>query len=134
MTEQHLPPAPDELAELLGPAGELWTELAGAIRTSYPPVTERWVYGGREYGWSCRLERGRKGILYMTPDAGHFRVGLALSDSAREAALSGDLPASIREALAGATKAMEGWPVRMQVRIAGDVALALRLASIKLSG
>jgi hypothetical protein len=133
VTEQHLPPTSDELAELLGPAGDLWTELAAAIRTSHPPVTERWVYGGRKYGWSCRLERGKKGILYMTPDAGHFRVGLALPDSAREAVLSGDLPDPIREALAGATKAMEGWPVRMQVRTADDVVVALRLAAIKLS-
>jgi hypothetical protein len=96
-------------------------------------MTERWVYGGRKYGWSCRLERGNKGILYMTPDAGHFRVGLALTDAAREAALAGDLAAPIREELTVATRAMEGWPVRMPVRTAGDVAVALKLAEIKLA-
>lgn len=96
-------------------------------------MTERWVYGGHKYGWSCRLERGKKGILYMTPDAGHFRVGLALPDSAREAVLASDLPVQIREALAAAAKAVEGWPVRMPVRTAGDVAVALKMAQIKLS-
>jgi hypothetical protein len=128
------PPAAPDLVELLGPASDLWAKLQQSIKNGYPPVTERWVYGGAKYGWSCRLERGKKGILYMTPDAGHFRVGLALPDAAREAALAGDLPAQIREELAAATKAMEGWPVRMSVRTADDVAVALKVAEIKLAG
>lgn len=132
--DKPAPPTAADLAELLGPASGLWTALQQTIRTRYAPVTERWVYGGRKYGWSCRLERGKKGILYMTPDAGHFRVGLALPDAAREAALAGDLPAPIRDELSAATKAMEGWPVRLVVRKAADVAVAIKLAEIKLSG
>jgi len=116
---------------VLGPAGELWTVLQDRIRSGYAPVTARWVYGGSRYGWSCRLERHKKGILYMTPDAGHFRVGLAMSDAAREAALASALPAEIREALAEAARAMEGWPVRTTVRTADDVAAVLALADIK---
>lgn len=132
MAERPAAPTPADLAGLLGPANGLWVELLNAVRAGFDPVSERWVYGGRKYGWSCRLERGKKGILYMTPDAGHFRVGLALSDAAREAALADDLPAHIREGLAAATKAIEGWPVRMPVHTAADVAIALKLAEIKL--
>jgi hypothetical protein len=132
MAERPAAPTPADLAVLLGPAHGLWVELQKAIRAGFEPVSERWVYGGRKYGWSCRLERGKKGILYMTPDAGHFRVGLALSDAAREAALASDLPAHVREGLAAATKAIEGWPVRMPVHTASDVAIALELAEIKL--
>lgn len=127
------PPGDSDLAELLGPASRLWTELRDAICAGFPPVTERWVYGGAKYGWSCRLERGKKGILYMTPAAGHFRVGLALADGGRDAALAADLPAEIHDALSSATKAMEGWPVRLPVRTPADVAIALKLAEIKLS-
>ncbi|MGD0018283.1 MAG: DUF3788 family protein [Candidatus Limnocylindrales bacterium] len=130
--DRPAPPTAADLAELLGPAGDLWTELQQAATTRCAPVTERWVYGGRKYGWSCRLERGKKG-LYMTPDADHFRLGLALPDAAREAALAGDLPPAIRDELAGATRAMEGWPVRVSVRTAADLAVALKLAEIKLS-
>ena len=126
------PPTADELSALLGPAGAFWVELRAAVDASCGPLTERWVYGGRKYGWSCRLERGKKG-LYMTPDAGHFRVGVALSDAARETALAADLPAGIREDIAGAAKAMEGWPVRLPVRTAGDLAVVLKLAEIKFS-
>ena len=133
MGVKPLPPDAAELDRMLGPAAGLWTQLQDTIRTAYPPATERWVYGGSKYGWSCRLERGKKGILYMTPDAGHFRVGLAISDAAREAVLAADLPAQIRESLATATKAIEGWPVRMPIRSAEDVAVALRLAAIKLA-
>lgn len=132
MAERPAAPTAADLAGLLGPANRLWAELQKAIQAGFEPVSERWVYGGRKYGWSCRLERGKQGILYMTPDAGHFRVGLALSDAAREAALADDLPAHIHDGLAAATKAIEGWPVRMPVHTAADVAIALRLAEIKL--
>jgi Protein of unknown function (DUF3788) len=131
--DKPAPPTPDELTELLGSGIDLWADLQDTVRAGRAPVTERWVYGGRKYGWSCRLERGNKGILYMTPDTGYFRVGLALPDAAREAVLASDLPTGLREALAAATKAIEGWPVRMPVRTADDVAVALRLVEIKLS-
>jgi len=106
-TNRPAPPSAADFLDLLGPASALWSELQEAIRGVCPAMTERWVYGGRKYGWSCRLERGNKGILYMTPDAGHFRVGLALTDAAREAAFASELPASIREELTVATRAME---------------------------
>lgn len=132
-TNRPASPSAEDFLDLLGPASALWSELQEAIRAECPAMTERWVYGGRKYGWSCRLERGNKGILYMTPDAGHFRVGLALTDAAREAALASELPAPIREELTVATRAMEGWPVRMPVRTAADVAVALKLAELKLA-
>lgn len=132
-SDKLAPPTREELTGLLGPGIGLWADLQEAVRAGRAPVTERWVYGGRKYGWSCRLERGKQGILYMTPDAGYFRVGLALSDAARAVILTSDLPTGLREALASATKAIEGWPVRMPVRTADDVAVALRLVEIKLS-
>ena len=127
------PPSESDLAELLGPAYQLWTELRDAIRAGFAPATERWVNGGAKYGWSCRLERGKKGILYMIPAAGHFRVGVALPDAGRDAALAADLPAEIHAALASATKAIEGWPVRLPVRTPADISVVLKLAEIKLS-
>jgi hypothetical protein len=131
--EKPAPPTSEELAALLGSAIGLWSGLHEAVRAANAPVTERWVYGGRKYGWSCRLEQGKKGVLYMTPDAGHFRIGMALSDSDREAVLASEVPIDVREALAATTKAMEGWPVRMAVRTADDVAVVLELVEIKLS-
>jgi hypothetical protein len=125
------PPKASELPDLLGPAYPLWTELHETILATFAPATERWVYAGRKYGWSCRLERGKKGILYMWLDAGYLRVGMALSDAAREAVLASDLPATLRDELAAATRAMEGWPLRMAVRSADDVAIVLKLAGLK---
>jgi hypothetical protein len=127
------PPVSDELAVQLGAARELWIRLRDQILAGNPRVSERWVYGGRKYGWSCRLEQGRKGILYLIPDAGHFRVGLALSDAARLAVLASSLPAELIESVEAAPKAVEGWPVRMAVRNAADLEVALRLVEIKLA-
>ena len=72
--------------------------------------------------------------MYMTPDEDHFRVGVALPDAGRDAALAAlDLPVELREELATATRATEGWPVRLEVRTGADMALALKLAEIKLA-
>jgi hypothetical protein len=126
------PPTTVELAERLGPAGPLWLELRDAIGVRCGPLTERWVYGGRKYGWSCRLERGKTGF-YLIPDTGHFRVGLALSDTARAAALDADLPPAIHDELAAAVRVMEGWPVRLSVRTASDLESALLVTELKFS-
>jgi len=134
MAARSEPPGAAELAEKLASAGSLWSRLQAEIREAYAPVTERSVYGGSRYGWSCRLEQGKKGILYMTPDVEHFRVVMALNDTAREAVLAGGVPSEIRDALASAAKAIEGWPVRMPVWTADDVAIVLKLAEIKLAG
>ena len=128
---EQAPPSAEELAQLLGPAGGLWTSLRERILSA--GGSERWVYGGRKYGWSCRFERGRRGILYLTAASGHFRVGLALSDGGRAAVLSSDLPDALRRELAAAAKAMEGWPIRMAVSTEADLEVVFRLADIKLS-
>ena len=54
-------------------------------------------------------------------------------NAAREAALGSDLPTAIQQGLAAATKAIEGWPVRLAVRNADDLALVLKLAKIELT-
>jgi hypothetical protein len=132
-TARPAPPTPDDLAGQLGPAAGLWILLRDRILSRDPRITERWVYGGLKYGWSCRLEQGRKGVLYLIPDGGYFRIGLALSDDGRAAVMAGDLPTTVREELAAATRTMEGWPVRLPVRTSSDLDVALRLAEIKLA-
>jgi len=127
------PPTNEELSDMLGRAFELWNLLRANVRVGSDRMSERWVYGGRKYGWSCRLERGRTGIIYMTPSEGQFRVGLALSDAAREAALASDLPEQLRSALAEAVRAVEGWPVRFPVHTVGDVSVALAVVELKLA-
>ena len=107
--EKPAPPNLDQLTDLLGPGIGLWAGLQEAVRAAHVQVTERWVYGGRKYGWSCRLERGKHGIIYMAPDAGYFRVGLALPDAARDAGL----PATCRP------ESEMRWPARRRRSKAG---------------
>ena len=131
MSERQPHPEDADLAERLGSVGGLWMGLRAELSDRYA-LTERWVYGGAKYGWSCRMERGKNG-LYLIPDDGLFRVGLALADASRHKALAGDLPPEIHAALAASTRAMEGCPVRVTVRTAADVAAVLRLADFKFS-
>jgi len=50
-SDKPAPPTREELTQLLGPGIGLWADLQEAVRAGRAPVTERWVYGGRKYGW-----------------------------------------------------------------------------------
>lgn len=127
----HLP-AEAELGEVLGPVHGAWEQTRHSVAKLFPPVTERWVYAGRRYGWSLRLEQKKRGIMYLTPDRGFFRVGLAFGETAIRAALQGDLPAPVLEIVAGAPEAPEGRAVRILVKSDEDARIAVRLAVFKM--
>jgi len=126
----HLPTEP-ELGEVLGPVRGAWEEIKRSVSSLFPPLTERWVYGGKRYGWSLRLEQKKRGIVYLTPDRGFFRVGLAFREAAIQAALESDLPASVLEIVACAPQAPEGRAVRVLVTSEEDARVAVRLALFK---
>lgn len=127
----HLPAEP-ELGEVLGPVRGAWEDIKRSVSTLFPPVTERWVYGGKRYGWSLRLEHKKRGVLYLTPDRGFFRVGLAFGETAIRETLQSDLPAPVLEIVAGAPEAPEGRAVRMLVTSDEDARIAVRLAAFKM--
>ena len=50
-SDKLAPPTREELTELLGYGIGLWAALQEGVRAGHSPVIERWVYGGRKYGW-----------------------------------------------------------------------------------
>ena len=128
------PPTEADLAAILGPAMPLWTELVADVAHHAGDIVETWRHGGAKYGWSMRLVRKDRNLLYLTPQAGTFLVGVALGEKAIAAAEAAGI-ASPRtlEVVAAAPKYAEGRGVRSPVASDEDLAVATELARIKLS-
>lgn len=80
------PPTEDDLRRALGPAASAWDELVARIHHDHAPAAERWNFAGARFGWSLRLCRGDRVVLYLIPQAGRFLVGIVLGAKAVAAA------------------------------------------------
>jgi len=126
-------PGDEELAEALGKAVGLWKELKRRLAEQHDPLTDEWVYSGKNYGWSLRLKWKKRAIVYLTPLDRCFRVAFAFGEKAVQAAHQSDLPASVLKIIDEAPKYAEGRGVRMEIHGAEDVRLAVKLAGIKMA-
>jgi hypothetical protein len=131
--DKHTPPTPASLHDALGKAASAWTILKDAVSQDCAPVQEEWGFAGAQFGWSLRLKRGKRVIVYLTPCKGHFLASFALGDKACAAASAARLPARILDLIARAPKYAEGRGVRIPVRTERDTAAVRSLVAIKLA-
>ncbi len=127
------PPKPRALQAMLGRSGSLWVRLTDDLQKSFGPLTEEWNFAGAAYGWSMRLKKGKRAIVYMTPCRAHFLAALVLGEKACRVAHESALPPEVIEAIDGARKYAEGRGIRIPVRNRKDLDAIERLASIKVA-
>ena len=85
-------PTDDDLTAVLGRTKQLWDRLADDVAQTYPPVNQEWGFAGAKYGWSLRLKRKKRNILYLIPQRRHFLCAFVFGGKATEAAREADLP------------------------------------------
>jgi hypothetical protein len=127
------PPKPTELQASLGRGGPHWTRLRDDIEAEYAPLTEKWTFSGKAYGWSLRLIQKKRTVLYMIPRRGYFVAAFALGDKACAAARASGLPKPVLDLIASAPKYAEGRGVRIEVRTTKDVVNVEKLADVKMA-
>lgn len=125
-------PAPAELTAVLGKSAALWEALVAHTAEAHPPLKQEWNFAGAKYGWSMRLKRRDRVVLYMTPQAGHFLVGVALGEKAAAAAHSARLTENVLALIDNAPRYAEGRGIRFPVTRRSDVAAAEMLAALKM--
>ncbi len=126
-------PGVDELEETLGRTRVHWNRLVTHIAARYAPLDETWNFAGAKWGWSLRLKRKKRTVLYMTPCKKHFLVGFVLGEKAVQAARETDLPRSVLTVIDEAKKYAEGRAVLLEIRNQRDLEVAKRLAEIKMA-
>ncbi len=124
-------PTEAKLTEVLGRSAELWERLVRHVCEQYAPVAPEWNFAGAKYGWSLRLKRKDRAILYLTPQAGHFLVGVAMGEKAVKAAQGMALLKTTLRLIEEAPRYAEGRGVRMAVATEADLRDAEQLAAAK---
>ena len=132
--DKSRPPKPGELKTVLGGTAGLWRELVAHVTESHGPIAGLWNFAGAKFGWSLRLKRNDRVVLYMTPQAGHFLVGVVLGDKAVERAHELGLPEAVLKLIDDAPGYAEGRGIRLTVATRDDLCNVERLAAVKLGG
>ena len=126
-------PTEDSLRLALGPAAPAWADLVAHVDRTYAPVIEQWNFAGARYGWSLRLRKRDRVILYLIPRANGFLVGIVLGAKAISAAQSAGLPASVLEAIAQAPRYAEGTGLRLPISDESQLPPIQTLAALKMA-
>lgn len=131
MFDASRPPERNQLTAILGDAAPLWDAVIDSVRMRAPQQIEHWHFAGQKIGWSLRLVEKARILVYLTPDAGRFRVGLVLGAKAVATARASGLSAAAASILETAPKYAEGHGVRFHVMSREDMAPLEELLDIK---
>jgi len=125
-------PTDDELSAALGPSRALWDQLLAEMAGELDVTIQDWNSYSPKAGWSLRLKREKRTILYLSPCRGSFRAAFALGDKAVEAARRSRLPKRALRIIDEAKRYAEGTGVRIDVNRPPDIAVVKKLAVLKL--
>ena len=130
--KSHQPRA-EELAGALGRSLAAWEALRAHLAAEYPPLTEKWAFGGAKWGWTLRLIQKKRTVLYMTPLEKRFLVGFILGEKAVAATLEVGLSAAVSEVIDDAPRYGEGRGVRLEVQYKKDLPDIEKIAAAKMA-
>ena len=125
-------PTEAQIAAALGSAIDIWNQLI-SWSSEQGANEQEWKSSSPAYGWSLRLKKKKRTILYLSPCQSCFRVALILGDKAVAAARRASLPKAILTKIDEATRYAEGTGIRILVRNLKDLAAIEKLALIKLA-
>jgi hypothetical protein len=126
-------PTDGELTAALGPARTTWDQLLAELDREYGANVLEWNSYSPKAGWSLRVKRKARTIVWLGPRKGSFFAAFILGDKAMQAALAGKLPQRIVKIMNEAPKYPEGTGVRIPVKTLKDIAAVGVLAAIKLA-
>ena len=124
-------PTERELLSVLGEGRSLWQDLVAGLQRDLKLDGEEWNCYSVKAGWSLRLQKRKRNIVYLGPRAGYFLASFILGEKAVTAVRKSKVPARFLKMIDEAKHYPEGAAVRIEVRGAADVGVVKRLAKIK---
>ena len=129
--DPDVPPTPAMVCRCLGEAAPLWTNLVAHVASTCPPLEELWSFAGAKFGWSLRLKRAGRVLVYLTPQEGRFLVGLVLGEKAVASAAGRGLPPAVLALLDAAPRYAEGRGIRLAIAPGDDLGAVRQLVALK---
>lgn len=131
--DRALAPSEQDAVAALGGAARYWTAIRDGVAAEHGPVTDEWVWSGKAAGWSLRLKRKDRAIVYLTPCREELRASFAIGEKAAAAAHDTGLREPLLALIDAAPRYAEGRAVRLEVACDADVEDVLALVRIKLA-
>lgn len=125
-------PSDSDLEKALGRAKPVWDRLIADLASEHDVTIQEWKSYSAKAGWSLRLMRGKRTIVWLAPCNGFFQVVFIFGDRALVAARKSGLSARVLRTLDEAPRYPEGTGIRLQIKAAKDIPLVKTLAAIKL--
>lgn len=125
-------PTEAEVGKALGLAKPVWDKLIADLAAESDVAAQEWNSYSLKAGWSLRLKRGKRTIVWMAPCEGCFRVAFILGDKAVKAARRSGLSQRVLRMIDSAKRYPEGTAVRLQIKGTKNVPTVKKLAAIKL--
>ena len=129
---QRTAPSDGDLETALGASKQAWDRLIADLADEHGVAVREWRSYSTKTGWSLRLKRGKRTIVWLAPLAGSFQVVFILGERAVAAAREAGLPARVLRRLDEAPRYPEGTGLRLQIKAARDIPLVKKLAAVKL--
>ena len=124
-------PGDAELSSVLGPSRALWDQLLDDLSSEGSITGWEWHSYSVKAGWSLRLKRKQRNIVYMVPCQGAFLAAFVFGDKALAAIRAAKFPRSVMDLIDSAKRYPEGTGIRLEVKRPKDVATVKKLAVIK---
>ncbi|HUA15043.1 MAG TPA: DUF3788 family protein [Verrucomicrobiae bacterium] len=125
-------PTAKALEAVLGQSHALWKVLVIDLKRELKLDVAEWHTSSVKLGWSFRLQRNQRNIVYLGPRDRSFVAAFVLGDKAIAAARSSKFPPDVQENIAHSKRYAEGTAVRIEVKTVEDVDTVKALARIKL--
>ena len=121
------PPTGAEWAAALGPAKAVWDQLLADLAQECGANVQEWNSYSPKAGWSLRVKRKKRTIVWLAPCLGCFRVAFIFGDKAMQALRQCKWPKRVMDE---APKYPEGTGIRLEVKSSRDIGTLKKLAAI----
>lgn len=122
-----------EVAAALGPSAASWTQFIDWLVDVHGVLLQEWKSDALRYGWSLRLKKKDRTIVYLSPCQGCFRVSFVLGARAMDVVRQSHFPPAVEQAIQEAPHYAEGTGIRLIVHRPSDLIPIRTLAEIKLA-
>jgi len=126
-------PSAGELGAALGAALPVWEKTLAMLSETFGLTEQEWHSYSAKSGWSLRVRKAKRNILYMSPCRDCFRVAFVLGPKAVSTARAGKAPARVLKLIDAGEQYPEGLGIRWEVNSARDVPAIEALTAIKLA-
>ena len=115
------------------PCPRAWDQLLSELDSEHGANGHEWKCHSPKWGWSLRVKRKARTIIWISPSERCFEVLFILGDKAMRAARQIRLPRRIIRAMGEAAEWPEGTGVRLEVKSSREIAALKKLVAIKLA-